>query len=277
MDDERSQSARSNDSTARGNDFSRMNGPAAGGAAQANDSAHRSSNSAREVSLKMDDERSQSARSNDSTARGNDFSRMNGPAAGGSQANDSAQRSSNSAREVSLKVVKFESVTERERLLHRLSLGRSPTKMPTQLIHPADEDESDSDEPLLSGSGIVNQDCSEDVLSAWNKVLEEWKADPEWTRPKELADLIRNGVPDVLRGEVWQYLAKVQIDPDLTDTYRLLLGKMPEDLAFCTLVKIMFDYGLRDLFKLGLDVLHLRFYQLQRLTEVSVPSAVSPS
>ncbi|VDN30030.1 unnamed protein product [Gongylonema pulchrum] len=42
---------------------------------------------------------------------------------------------------------------------------------------------------------------------------------------------------------------------------------MPEDLAFCTLVKIMFDYGLRDLFKLGLDVLHLRFYQLQRLTE----------
>lgn len=44
---------------------------------------------------------------------------------------------------------------------------------------------------------------------------------------------------------------------------------MPEEQAFCTLVKIMFDYGLRDLFKLGLDVLHLRFYQLQRLTEVS--------
>lgn len=43
---------------------------------------------------------------------------------------------------------------------------------------------------------------------------------------------------------------------------------MPEEQAFCTLVKIMFDYGLRDLFKLGLDVLHLRLYQLQRLTEV---------
>lgn len=39
-------------------------------------------------------------------------------------------------------MVKFESVTERERSLSRLSLGRSPTKMPTQLIHPADEDES---------------------------------------------------------------------------------------------------------------------------------------
>uniref|UniRef100_A0A915C2F0 Rab GTPase-activating protein 1 n=2 Tax=Ascarididae TaxID=6250 RepID=A0A915C2F0_PARUN len=45
----------------------------------------------------------------------------------------------------------------------------------------------------------------------------------------------------------------------------------PEEQAFCTLVKIMFDYGLRDLFKLGFDVLHLRFYQLQRLTEDYVP------
>ncbi|VDK51014.1 unnamed protein product [Anisakis simplex] len=231
-------------------------------------------------------------------------------------------------------VVRFESVTERERINTRLSLGRSPTKMPTQLIQPADEDESDSDEPLLSGSGDVNRECSEDVLSAWSKVMEEWKNDPEGSRPEGLADLMRNGVPDILRGEVWQYLAKVQIDPDLTQTYRLLLGKecpseqvilrdihrtfpaheyfkeaggdgqeslfriskayslydeevsycqglsflaaalllhMPEEQAFCTLVKIMFDYGLRDLFKLGFDVLHLRFYQLQRLTEDYIP------
>lgn len=41
------------------------------------------------------------------------------------------------------KVVKFESVTERERSILKLSFGgRSPTKMPTQLIHLADEDES---------------------------------------------------------------------------------------------------------------------------------------
>lgn len=233
-----------------------------------------------------------------------------------------------------MQVVRFESVTERERSLTRLSLGRSPTKMPTQLIHPADDDESDSDEPLLSGSGDVNRECSEDVLTAWASLMEQWKLDPEGTRPEGLADLIRNGIPDVLRGEVWQYLAKVQTDPDLTQTYRLLLGKecpseqvilrdihrtfpaheyfkeaggagqealfriskayslydeevsycqglsflaaalllhMPEELAFCTLVKIMFDYGLRDLFKLGFDVLHLRFYQLQRLTEDYVP------
>jgi hypothetical protein len=49
-----------------------------------------------------------------------------------------------------------------------------------------------------------------------------------------------------------------------------LLLHMPEEQAFCVLVKIMFDYGLRELFKLGFDALHLRFYQLQRLINVSI-------
>lgn len=46
------------------------------------------------------------------------------------------------------------------------------------------------------------------------------------TRPDGLANLIQNGVPDVLRGVVWQCLANVQADPELTQTYRLLLGKV---------------------------------------------------
>lgn len=49
-----------------------------------------------------------------------------------------------------------------------------------------------------------------------------------------------------------------------------LLLHMPEEQAFCTLVKIMFNYGLRDLFKLGFDNLHLRFFQLTALLKVSV-------
>ncbi|VDN51777.1 unnamed protein product [Dracunculus medinensis] len=138
---------------------------------------------------------------------------------------DGLEQLDSSIKNAVLSVVRFESVTERERSISRLSLGRSPTKMPTQLIHPADDDDSDSDEPLLSGSGEVNQECSENVLNAWKNVIDQWKADPEGTRPDGLGDLIRNGVPDILRGEVWQYLAKVQIDPDLTQTYRLLLGK----------------------------------------------------
>jgi Rab GTPase-activating protein 1 len=43
---------------------------------------------------------------------------------------------------------------------------------------------------------------------------------------------------------------------------------MPEERAFCVLVRIMFDYGMRELFKTGFDALHLRFYQLQRLVKV---------
>uniref|UniRef100_A0A914W7E3 Beta-hexosaminidase A n=1 Tax=Plectus sambesii TaxID=2011161 RepID=A0A914W7E3_9BILA len=243
---------------------------------------------------------------------------------------DAANSSNSNAREV----VRFESVTERERSMARLSLGRSPSKMVTQLIHPADDDESDSDEPLLSGSGDVCRECSEDVLSEWAECLRSWKDEANKQRPKELNGLIRNGIPDVLRGEVWQLLAGVQNDPEMMDTYRCLLGKecpseqvilrdihrtfpaheffkeaggvgqdslykiskayslydeevgycqglsflgaslllhMPEEQAFCVLVKIMFDYGLRDLFKLGFDALHLRFYQLQRLIDDYIP------
>jgi hypothetical protein len=232
------------------------------------------------------------------------------------------------------KVVRFESIAERERSLTRLSFGgRSPTKMPTQLIHPADDDESDSDEPLLSGSGEVNRICPDDVLQEWQTIIEKWKNEPE-KRPAEMYTLIHDGIPDVLRGEVWQLLTKVYADPELVQTYHMLLEKespceqvilrdihrtfpahdyfkesngigqealykiskayslydeevsycqglsflaaalllhMPEEQAFCVLIKIMFDYGLRDLFKLGFDALHLRFYQLQRLIEDYAP------
>ena len=45
---------------------------------------------------------------------------------------------------------------------------------------------------------------------------------------------------------------------------------MPEEQAFSVLVKIMFDYGLRDFFKNDFEVLHRSFYQLERLLQVSV-------
>jgi hypothetical protein len=44
---------------------------------------------------------------------------------------------------------------------------------------------------------------------------------------------------------------------------------MPEEQAFSVLVKICFDYELRDLFKQGFEVLHLKFYQLERLMQVN--------
>jgi hypothetical protein len=43
---------------------------------------------------------------------------------------------------------------------------------------------------------------------------------------------------------------------------------MPEEQAFCILVKLMYDYGLRDLYKDGFESLYMRLYQLNRLMEV---------
>lgn len=44
--------------------------------------------------------------------------------------------------------------------------------------------------------------------------------------------------------------------------------KMPEEQAFGVLMKIMFDYHTRDMFRNGFEELHLKFFQLQKLMEV---------
>jgi len=49
--------------------------------------------------------------------------------------------------------------------------------------------------------------------------------------------------------------------------------KMPEEQAFCVLVSIMYQYGLRNLFRQGFEELHLKFYQLERLIQVLPRSA----
>ena len=43
---------------------------------------------------------------------------------------------------------------------------------------------------------------------------------------------------------------------------------MPEEQAFCVLVKIMTDYKMRNLFNKGFEDLHLKFYQLERAMDV---------
>ncbi|XP_043555966.1 rab GTPase-activating protein 1-like isoform X6 [Chiloscyllium plagiosum] len=46
---------------------------------------------------------------------------------------------------------------------------------------------------------------------------------------------------------------------------------MPEEQAFCVLVKIMYDYGLRELYKNNFEDLHCKFYQLERLLQERLP------
>ncbi|RCN29125.1 hypothetical protein ANCCAN_25119 [Ancylostoma caninum] len=115
--------------------------------------------------------------------------------------------------------------SDTDRISAKQRLGRSPSRMPTQLIQPTGDDESDSDEPLLSGSGNVSKDCPEELMKQWTECIEEWKKNEGGEKPAIVSSLILNGVPDVLRGEVWRLLAKVHLDPELVNTYHLLLGK----------------------------------------------------
>nr|XP_016934003.1 rab GTPase-activating protein 1-like [Drosophila suzukii] len=190
---------------------------------------------------------------------------------------------------------------------------------------------SDGDEPLLSGTGEVSKDCSQDTLDEWDPILREWDGEK---RPKNLAPLVRLGVPEALREKIWQKLANVEGKLEMNDMYKILITKetkcetviqrdihrtfpahkcfketggsgqdalfkvskayavhdsevgycqglsfiaaslllhMPEEDAFCVLVALMYDYGLRDLYKAGFEVLYLRLYQLERLIKDQLP------
>uniref|UniRef100_T1K368 Rab-GAP TBC domain-containing protein n=1 Tax=Tetranychus urticae TaxID=32264 RepID=T1K368_TETUR len=204
---------------------------------------------------------------------------------------------------------------------------------PPSLVAAPEEEDSDNDEPLLSGSGEVSKECSEVELQGWADVLAKWRKDLN-QRPKGLAELVKRGVPEALRGEVWQLLACCQDDLALMEEYRVLITKetpfelfirkdtnrtfpaneyfkesgssgqdslyrlckaysiydqeigycqgltfmtaalllhMPEEQAFCLLVKIMNQYGVRNLFRSGFEELQLRFYQLERIMEDFIP------
>ncbi|EDV27462.1 uncharacterized protein TRIADDRAFT_21193, partial [Trichoplax adhaerens] len=188
------------------------------------------------------------------------------------------------------------------------------------------------DETVLSGSGNVQQDCSDNALIDWSEVLTRWTNTK--SRPKELIQLVRKGIPEPLRGQVWQMLAGIVENTDLLQTYSHLLTKespsektilvdlgrtfpahpmfkdqdgegqsnlyrickaysvydeevgycqglsflvavlilhMPEEQAFCVLVKIMYTDGLRDLFRLNFEQLHIKFFQLEKLLEKMLP------
>lgn len=78
---------------------------------------------------------------------------------------------------------------------------------------------------MLSGTGDIAKEYPDDVLTAWAECLTKWKPDTS-QKPKELNLLIRNGVPDALRCEVWQLLSRCDQDPEMLDTYRLLIAKV---------------------------------------------------
>ncbi|XP_028571809.2 rab GTPase-activating protein 1 isoform X3 [Podarcis muralis] len=234
-------------------------------------------------------------------------------------------------------VICLESESERERrkttaspVLRLPQSGSQGSIIPSP---PEDDEEEDNDEPLLSGSGDVSKECAEKILETWGDLLSKWHLNLS-VRPKTLSTLVRSGVPEALRGEVWQLLAGCHNNDHLVEKYRILITKespqdsaitrdinrtfpahdyfkdtggdgqdslykickaysvydeeigycqgqsflaavlllhMPEEQAFSVLVKIMFDYGLRELFKQNFEDLHCKFYQLERLMQEYIP------
>nr|AAI54914.1 LOC100127731 protein [Xenopus tropicalis] len=125
-------------------------------------------------------------------------------------------------------VICLESESERERRkttaspsIRLLQYGQQGTSIPSP---PEDEEEEDNDEPLLSGSGDVSKECAEKILETWGDLLSKWHLNLS-IRPKQLSSLVRSGVPEALRGEVWQLLAGCHNNDCLVEKYRLLITK----------------------------------------------------
>lgn len=91
-------------------------------------------------------------------------------------------------------------------------------------VDSGDIDDDEDGDPIPSGTGAVSKDCSASDLIGWSEILPKWHSKLN-QRPKGLNTLVRNGIPEPLRGEVWQLLSGAQQCSLLMEQYRLFLTK----------------------------------------------------
>lgn len=87
----------------------------------------------------------------------------------------------------------------------------------------------DGDEFFLSGLGVVSKEVIDDnFLEAWYEVFVKWYQNL-LQRFKQVQQLVKKGILEVFRGEVWQLLVGCYDNLELMEAYRIFIIKVREN------------------------------------------------